>query len=481
MSTVFAQFLERYGTPAGVEGPERFVREVLGAEPDDWQLMVLRDYAIGTRGIAVRSSHGPGKTACASWVILHQLLTRFPQKTACTAPTGAQLYDALFAEVKTWFGRMADPLKELYVPKADRIELRAAPEESFVSFRTARAETPEALQGIHAPWVLIVVDEASGVPEPIYEAAAGSMSGDHATTLLLGNPVRTSGTFFDAHHKMSHRWKTYHVHGKVGYPYGIYSKRVSPQYADDIAARYGSESNAYRVRVLGEFPRSDLDTIIPYELVEAAMSREVTPDPRARAVWGVDVAYKGDDYNALCKRKGNVVPEPVRVWLNLDAMKLVGMIKAEWDATQPSDRPYAINIDALPHGHAVASRLRELGLPAYAISVAETPAITGDRYANLRTEIWYTTREWLTRRDSSLPKDDELSQDLVSAKYEIQESSGRVMCEPKKKARSRGIRSPDRGDALALTFAGTAATALGLTGGAFGNRSPVLRNTKGVV
>jgi hypothetical protein len=480
-SRALEEFIEAYGPKAGEMGPVKMCEEVFGLTLDRWQRNVLRDYGRGERKIAVRSSHNPGKTATASWCIVHQLLTRFPQKTVATAPTGGQLYDALFAEVKTWMNRLPAPLLPLFIIKSDRIELAAAREESFASFRTARAEVPEALQGIHAPWVLIIADEASGVPEPIFEAASGSMAGEHATTMLFGNPVRTSGTFFNAHHKLKRHWKTYHVHGKQGYPCGIYSPRVAPEYAEEQAEMYGEDSNVYRVRVLGEFPRSDLDTVIPYELVEAAMGRdEVTVDPKAVSVWGVDVAYKGDDLNALCKRKGNMVPEPIRVWLDLDAMKLVGVIKAEWDATAENDRPVEINIDALPHGHAVASRLRELGLPARAISVAETPALSGKHYTNLRTELWYLTKEWLSHRSCLLPRDDELMSDLVSTKYEIVESSGKIQIEPKKKARARGVRSPDRGDALILTFATPAGIALGV-GGRFGHRDAIKRDLKDVV
>ena len=478
---VWREFAERYGPPAGEMGPVLMVREVFGVKPDKWQEDVLRDYGRGERRIAIRSCHGPGKTAVAAWVIIHQVFTRFPQKTGCTAPTSKQLFDALFAEVRIWIGRLPPLLQELVEIKADRLELRASPAESFATFKTARAETPEAIAGLHAPWVLIVVDEASGVVEATYEAAIGSMSEQHATTLLLGNPVRSSGTFFDAHHKMRDRWKTYHVHGLKGYPHGIYSTRVTPEFVEDVAARYGRESNAFRVRVLGEFPRSDLDTIIPYELVESAQQREVKPNPYSPVVWGLDVAWRGDDLSALCKRQDRVILEPIRVWHNLEAMQLVGAVKAEYDMLPSERKPVAINVDAINYGAAIASRLAELGLPARAINVAESPAMTGDRYLNLRTELWYMARDWLARRDCAMPKDDELEADLVSAKYMIVESNGKLQVEPKKKAKARGERSPDRADSFILTFADAAAIGMGLGGGAFGRREAFKRNVKGVV
>jgi hypothetical protein len=479
---VWEAFLERYGPAAGAEGPVCMVREVFGVDPDPWQADVLRDFGRGERRISIRSCHGPGKTAVAAWVIINQVLCRFPQKTGCTAPTSSQLFDALFAEVKGWISQLPEPIQALLIIKADHIELAANPAQSFVSFKTARAETPEAIAGLHAPWVLIVVDEASGVYEAIFESAIGSMSEAHATTLLLGNPVRTSGTFFDSHHKMRERWRTYHIHGLKSHPTGTYSARVTPEFVEDVAARYGRESNAFRVRVLGEFPRSDLDTIVPYELADSAMEREIKPNPYAPVVWGLDVAWRGDDLSALCKRQDRVVLEPIRVWHNLEAMQLVGAVKAEYDILPADRRPAAINVDAINYGAAIASRLSELGLPARAINVAESPAMTGDRYLNLRTELWYMTRDWLSRRDCMLPRDEELLQDLVAAKYLIVESTGKLQVEPKKKAKARGERSPDRADALILTFADAASIGMGLGSGlAFGRRAAFKRDIQGVV
>lgn len=479
--TALATFMQKYGPAAGPEGPLQFVVEVLGTQPDPWQADILRDLGRCTPGVSARSSHGVGKTTVAAWCIVYQAVCRFPQKTVCTAPTSGQLFDALAAETKTWFGRLPKPLQGLYDVKRDSIELIAARSESFVSFRTARAEQPEALAGVHAPWVLIVVDEASGVPEPIFEAAVGSMAGKNRTTLLIGNPVRTSGLFFDSHHKLKDQWRTYHIHGTRKHTHGTFSERPGDAFVARVAAQYGEESNAYRVRALGEFPRSDLDTIIPYELVASAMQRDVPWPKFGRTVWGLDVAWKGDDLSALCKRRGNVVREPVQVWHNAEAMRLVGSVKAEWDTTPHEERPVAINVDAINYGEGIASRLRELGLPARSVNVAELPAMTGDQFKNLRTELWYLARAWLARRDCALPNDPELSVDLVAARYDIEESSGKTCVEPKKKAKKRGLRSPDRGDAFILTFANSAIVAAGLSPGVFGRREAFKRNTKGVV
>jgi hypothetical protein len=448
----YLQFLERYGPAAGEEGPVLFVKEVLGATPDPWQERVLRAYGRRERRISIRSCHGPGKTAVAAWICVHQLLCRFPQKTVCTAPTSPQLFDALYAEIKRWMRVLPHELLTLFEIKSDRIELKAAKEQSFLSARTSRADTPEALQGVHSEWVLLIGDEASGIPNPIFEAAAGSMSGHNATTLLLSNPVRTSGFFFDTHHKLKDMWFTVHVSHED-------SERVSDDFVKDMARRYGEESNAFRVRCLGEFPRADLDTIIPFELVEAAQVRAVLPAPTAPTTWGLDVARFGEDQSALCKRKGNVILEPVRCWRHLDTMQTAGIVKAEWDDTRPSDRPLEILVDVIGIGAGVVDRLRELKLPVRGINVSETPALS-HRYVNLRAELWFKAKEWFVARDCAMPRDEELETELVAVKYKIRDSSGKLQVESKAEMKKRGYPSPDRADAFVLTFGGLAATML---------------------
>ena len=447
----FTEWVERYRN-----NPPRFVYEVLGVMPDKWQIQCLRAYGRGERKMSIRSSHGPGKTAVAAWMALHQLLFRFPQKTVVTAPSAPQLFDAFYVELKHWITKLPPDVQTLLEIKSDRIELKHATESSFLSCRTSRSDTPEALAGVHSKHVLLICDEASGIPEAIFEAAAGSMSGgapgtgENATTLLIGNPVRTSGLFFDSHTRLKSTWWTMHVSA-------FDSPRVSDEYVQEMAEKYGEESNVYRVRVLGEFPLVDDDCVIPFTLVEAAQNRDVQANPDASIVWGLDVARFGSDKSALCKRKRNVVLEPVKVWSQLDLMELTGRIKHEWDDTQLSDRPTEILVDSIGMGAGVEDRLKELGLPARGINVSESPAL-GDTYRNLRTELWFAAKDWLSKLDCKLPKDDDkLAQELVIPKYGFT-SNGKMYVESKDDMRKRGFASPDIADAFVLTFGGGAAT-----------------------
>lgn len=462
----FEEMIARYGVTE--DGPGLFVREILGAEPETYQDDLLRAVGRGERKISVRSGHGTGKSTSLSWAMLWFVIFRFPNKVVVTAPTTAQLYDALFAELKRWINELPEALRVLLEVKTDRVELIAAPSEAFISARTSRAEQPEALAGVHSDNVMLVVDEASGVPEQVFEAASGSMSGHNATTILAGNPTRTTGTFYETHTRLADHWFTLHWSC-------IDSPRVSAEFVEEMKIRYGEDSNAYRIRVLGEFPTGDDDTIVPLYLAEAAKARDVSASPTTRPVWGLDVARYGSDRTALAKRTGPVISE-VETWRGLDLMQTVGRVKAQYDGLLPSDRPTEIMVDVIGLGSGVYDRLRELGLPVRAINVSEAPAI-GGTYNNLRTELLFRFRGWLEQRGSRLPNDPELIAELTSIRYSFA-STGKMKAESKDDMRRRGLRSPDKADAVVLTFAGDAATSLGAPGVQW--NQPIRRRLKGI-
>lgn len=457
--SVFEQWLNLY-TP----NPVLFVQEVLGIEPDKWQREFMMAVAGGRRRISIRSGHGVGKSTAVSWLMLWFLLTRNPCKVVVTAPTAPQLFDALFAELKRWVKELPEPIKELLEVKQERIEFKASPESAFISARTSRAEQPEALAGIHSENVLLVADEASGVPEQVFEAASGSMSGHSACTILIGNPVRGSGYFYDTHHKLSSEWFTMRVSCEE-------SPRVSKEFVREIAMRYGEESNVYRVRVLGEFPKADDDTVIPYELIEAATSRDVSANPDAHEVWGLDVARFGTDSSCLVKRKSNVILD-IRTWRNMDLMTLTGAVVAEYNAADT--KPLEILVDSIGLGAGVVDRLRELRLPARGINVAESPAL-GNTYANLRAELWYKAKAWLEKRDCKIPNHERLIGELAAIRYGFM-SNGKLKIESKDEMRRRGLPSPDVADAMVLTFGSDAGTALYGTSYTSNWHKPLKRN-----
>jgi phage terminase large subunit len=467
-SNPFEEFVRLYYAE-----PVKFAREVLNFEPDADQASIMTDVANGVTQISVRSGHGVGKTTTLAILICWFACTRFPQKTLATAPTSIQLFDALASETKAWFKKLPPALFELFEITTDRITLRSAPDESFVSFNTSRPEIPEALAGKHSKNMLLIADEASGIPEPVFEAAMGSMSTHGAIMILTGNPIRTSGLFFDTHHTLRGSWKTYHISCE-GHP------RCSLTMRNLFADRWGENSNAFRVRWLGEFPTSEDDVVIPFELMTLALTRDVKP-LLVKPIWGIDCAYTGKDRTTLAKRKGNVLLEKVKWWKKLDTMQAAGTIHLEWVATPPSERPEEILLDVIGWGAGVTDRLRELGLPARGINVSESPSIK-ERYVNLRTELWFLGREWFEGRDCNIAGDDDLGAELTAMHYLPPTSSGKMRLEPTESVTKRlKGKSPDLASAFILTLAGTAVTALHGSKGSTAWGKALKRPIKGIV
>jgi phage terminase large subunit len=433
------------------DDPVLMVREVLGADPDIHQVKVLKAVARGDRRISIRSGHGVGKTTVLAWIIIWHILTREPQKVLATAPTSSQLFDALASEVKFWITKLPAPLQEVLDVKSESIVHKASPSSSFISFATSRADTPEALAGKHSDNMLLIADEASGVPEAVFEAAIGSMSGSNATMILAGNPIRSSGMFWKTHNDKNTMpdWTKIHISCE-NHP------RISQDFIKQVANTYGEKSNAYRVRVLGEFPLADDDTIIPFELAESALLRDVAPTNHI-PIWGLDCARFGSDRSALAIRKGNTLVEKVRTWSGLDTMELVGRVKDIWDVTAPSDRPSTICVDGIGLGAGVADRLREMGLPALSINVGEAASMK-DKFRNLKAELWWDVREWLAKRECNLAGDITLRDELIAPKYKYTMNQ-KIQIESKDDMKKRGVldgNSPDVADAFVLTFAATA-------------------------
>lgn len=450
----------------------RDLRDVVpadGSVPDPTALSEL------IRQVTAVSGHGVGKTTGLAIIIIHHACMFYPQRVVCTSATEKQLFNALASEVKGWMTKLPEPVQQLFTVTAERITLTARPNQSYIAFQTSSKENTESLAGIHSDHVLLIVDEGSGVPDPVYEGASGSMSFYHALMFVTGNPVRTSGEFYEMHQnpKLAKRWVRLHLDCR-------YSPRVSPTWIQEMAEKYGEDSNAFRVRVLGQFPLQDDEAFIGRNLVEAATTRDVQMVPVPIRAWGVDCARFGRDKSALVMRVGNIVEEDgIHVWGGLDTMAVTGRIAHLYNGLPISQRPSEINVDVIGIGAGVADRLRELGLPARGINVSESASMSG-QFANLKSELWNKGKEWFQRRDCKIPANKDLIDELCAPSYEFS-SAGKLALESKKKVRQRthGL-SPDVADAFMLTFAGDAG--VGLHGRAAGpRRGAIRRNIKGIV
>ncbi len=426
------------------ENPPRFVTDTWpGVKLESFQREGLQALADHGR-VSIRSAHGVGKSAMDAWAVLWFISCFYPCKILCSAPSFPQLEDVLWAELAYWYRQMPAPMQRQFELKKDHFEMVEHRKESFASARTASRHTPEALQGFHSPkgHVLLVLDEASGIPDKVFEVGSGTLTKPNARVLMTSNPTRTSGYFYDSHHANRSRWHCIKVADKD-------SSQVDDSYGEEIAANFGQDSNIYRVRVLGEFPATDDDTIMPLDLVESAVDRVVNPIDTEPLIWGVDVARFGDDRTVLIARKGNIVPDKHLAWRNIDTMQTAGRIKDKYDSA--FEKPKLITVDVIGIGAGVVDRLKEMKLPVRGVNVAESPAI-GARYNRLRDELWYKGKEWFMGRDVRIKNDTTLIGELTTPKYTYT-SAGKVRVESKDDMKRRGIPSPDVADAFLLTFA----------------------------
>ncbi|NIT14576.1 MAG: hypothetical protein GTN99_10150 [Candidatus Dadabacteria bacterium] len=289
------------------------------------------------------------------------------------------------------------------------------------------------------------------MPDVTFESGVGSLSLPGTKLVLTGNPTRGSGYFHDSHNVLRELFYCMHVPSQ--------SVERATGHIEDVRKKYGEESNAWRVRVLGEFPREEEDQVIPRYLVDEAFRREVDPLPDAPIIWGVDVAEGvGRDRTALVKRQGNILVDknlnPIRVWQTKDVMQVAGAIYDDYHGIRKTERPFSINIDTIGIGAGLYARLKELGLPVRKVNVAES-ASSKDRFLRLRDELWFEAREWFegldVRLDPNNEKVQEMCVELCIPLYDIN-STGKIKVESKKDIRKRDQFSPDIAEAFLMTF-----------------------------
>lgn len=431
-----------------------FVKHVLQVEfVEGWQMELLEALDRGETKISVRSGHGVGKTAFCAWNALHFLLFRDDVKVIVTSPSFKQMNDGLIPEVQKWLSRVPEWMSSSVETISDRIVRRPNTRNNFISFRTARKENPEALAGVHAAHVLIIVDEASGVDEVVYETGQGALSTKGAIAILIGNPTKPSGFFYKTQTVLKDLWLVRKVSC-------MDSNRVSEEYIESQRRTYGDTSREFAVRVLGEFPESGADAVIPRAFVESAVDRDVHV-AELPLIWGIDPG-RGGDPSGFIVRTGNAILEAEELRFD-NLMRIVGWVKTKWDELPSSKRPENICVDSIGLGAGVYDRLDELGLPVIAVNVSEAAALS-ERYMRLRAELWYKAREWFESNKifipSQLPHLRQLIEELSSVEQKIL-SSGKVDIESKDQMKRRGLKSPNLADALILTFAQEGAIAAG--------------------
>ncbi|MDT3426079.1 hypothetical protein J2Z22_001599 [Paenibacillus forsythiae] len=448
-----AQLLDLYW-----DDPAAFGEDMLGFDPDDWQRAAMSDVANYPR-TSIRSGQGVGKTAFEAVLVVWFLCCRPNARVVCTAPTKQQLNDVLWAEVAKWLE--SSMVKNLFKWTKTKVYMIGHEERWFATARTATK--PENMQGFHEDYMLFVVDEASGVSDPIMEAILGTLSGPENKLLMCGNPTRTSGVFYDSHNRDRSRFQTHKVDSRD-------SKRTSRENIQMMIEKYGAESDVVRVRVYGEFPKAEADAFIALELAELAASSTVQASGDTLHM-GVDVARFGDDETVIAPRIGMKVM-PLLCYNKQDTMATVGRVIAAGKGLLSGDshlRFVEIKVDDSGVGGGVTDRLNEVIIEERLTGWRVIPVNNGSKptedeqehYENRGTEYWATMRDLLQEAFSKhlqgepvgieLPADDQLIMQLTQRKYRMT-SKGRLALERKEDMKKRGLDSPDRADAVILSF-----------------------------
>ncbi|MBC9783537.1 hypothetical protein H1S01_03295 [Heliobacterium chlorum] len=464
----------------GQRDPTWWTKNILGVEPWSKQIEIMESVRDNPR-TAVRSCHGIGKSFVSGQIILWFLYNHPNAIVLSTAPTWRQVEKLVWKEVRASYKRAKMPLGGRILPTSPTIQV--VQDEWYAAGLSTN--DPNRFQGFHEKYILVVVDEAAGVPEDIFEAVEGVLTSEHARLLLLGNPTALSGTFYKAFRNPG--WNTIAIsafdtpnftefgiteqdvadgtwESKITGPL-FNPKLITPAWVADKHVQWGPDSPAYHARVKGQFPAEAEDTLIPLNWIEMAMSRwhEMSDDAVPNEL-GVDVARYGSDKTVVANRRGLKVM-PLNVYVKQDTMETVGRVIHEFREVLAE----SIKVDVIGYGAGVVDRLAELGYPVFGINVAEAsrekldsdntdPDKSKLRFVNLRSELWWMMRDLLNPdprvnpHPIGLPPDDELMADLCGIKYKFT-SKGQIKVEEKEETKKRIGRSPDRADAVILSFA----------------------------
>lgn len=425
------------------EDPELFIREVLELEPT-WQQQQLLDAIKTYKFIAIKSGHGIGKSKIVAALIWWFLCCFDKPQVPVTAPTSSQLFDALWSRVSEFYNTLNPVWKNNFVLTDKRIYHKKYKNEWFAKAKVSKKEDPEGIAGVHSKNLMFVIDEASGVPSIIFDTIYGALTQENNYCIMLGNPIRLSGEFYDAFSKNNVLWKTFTFNSEE-------SPIVSDEYCNRILQKCGGDkdSNRYRVRVLGKFPKQEDDTLISLDLLEDAISRNVSPS--GSIVWGLDIARFGSDSTVLVKRCDNKIIEVKKI-KNRDTMEVCGWVIKDYINSSIETRPEKIFIDIIGIGSGPYDRLKEQGYPVVPVNVAEK-SNDPKEYRNIRAELYDSYRDWLATKSPQIPDNPEIIQQSSTIKYKYA-SNGSIQIERKEdyKKRNPQIGSPDIADAIVLTF-----------------------------
>jgi hypothetical protein len=432
--------------------------------PDKWQIELMEDIRqqvlannfdgktpVDAIRESVTSGHGVGKSAVTAWLTLWIMSTRPHAKGVVTANTGDQLKTKTWAELGKWKRQcITGHWFEYNNTKGNMNMYHKAYKESWrVDAQTCREENSESFAGLHAAnsSPFYIFDEASAVPDKIWEVAEGGLTDGEPFWFVFGNPTRNTGRFRECFRKFRGRWRNYKVDSRS-------ARMTNKKLINEWIADYGIDSDFVKVRVLGEFPAQSDKQYISSEILEVSAQRTAVEDDRmSPLIWGIDFGRSGSDPTVIRGRRGRDGRPFAAIKIKeRNSMKLCAIIstKIAEASMNPFMRPDAIFGDGGGLGGPIIDQLNKLGHNVIEVNNAAI-ADDSEHFSNKRAEVAFRCKEWVLN-GGCLDNDELLKEDLAAVEAE-HDRKDRLLMMSKDKIKDILGRSTDDGDAFRLTFA----------------------------
>ena len=400
-------------------------------------------------GVSIMSGKGTGKDAITSMLIIW-FLCCFPRPLIpCTAPTGHQLSDVLWSEINKWLcgtsGQDPPLVKNWLTWQKDKLFLTERKGRDW--YALARTSSPkdsaeaqeETLQGFHEDYMMVVIDEASGVMEPVFRPLESTLTRLCNFILMIFNPTQSTGFAIESQRKERERWICLQWNAED-------SELVTKDSIADKEQKYGRDSNYFRVNVLGLPPIAGNDILIPYEWVIAAVDADLDPLDDDPEVAGIDVGAGGDPTIYLRLRGPKVYP----IEFNTSAHSLV--VKDWLMGKLFKYEPKTAMIDNIGIGWGVTGELQKEFRNSATSVVGVNVGIRADdgKFFQIRDKLAWRVRERFEVGNIAIPDDPLLIGECTTMKYTDVHMGRLTKVESKKDMLKRGLMSPNRFDALCM-------------------------------
>ncbi|MBL4769490.1 MAG: hypothetical protein JKY94_17590 [Rhodobacteraceae bacterium] len=422
--------------------------QCLNFEPTDQQVPILSAvqslaYYGKPTHMAVKSGQGPGKTTIAAIIGLWRTFRNFGARTVVTAPTMRQCKEVWLAEARNRLLRGHTDFSKLFEVRATDIEIMGIKDWGI---ELASASRPENMQGWHNEHLSFIVDEASGVDREIIETIMGTLTNPDPLFLQIGNPNTRGSAFFDAFNREAHQWWTMTLNAEE-------SPMVNQANIARLAELYGRESDVYRVRVLGEFPNQDPNTVMNSDDLTACTTVEqkfkalrATRDKQ----FGVDFARFGDDASVMYRRSGLAIVDQ-HIKYKSEPIEIVRHSFKRQERAKWHNRECQFVADAGGVGQGLMHNFIEADKRLFEFHFGGR-AMDSRKYDDAATEAFFHLGHLVKQRKVYIPKDHQLISELSNRQYYFT-NKNKLKVESKKEYRKRiQDGSPDRADAAIMAF-----------------------------